>query len=128
MESIPKTDISLISTIDLLLRCLTENSKYNYINIKKTHSISLTVFSNFLSFNSCVFIFFVFCVLSNKLNCTTCSICLSFKTKHLELFCKIIIQLSSTGIFLGLWSRRPPCNFTVQLFFLPGCEWLLTII
>ena len=33
------------------------------------------------------------------------------------LFYKIIIQLFSTGIFLGLWSSGPPCNFTEQLFF-----------
>ena len=31
---------------------------------------------------------------------------------------KYLIQPSSTGIFLGFWSRGPPCNFTKQLFFL----------
>ena len=39
------------------------------------------------------------------------------KSRYLELFCKIVIQLFSTGIFLGLMSRGPPCNFTEQLFF-----------
>ena len=99
-----------------------QNSKYTYINIKTTHPIALTSFSNFLSFNSHVFIFFVFCILSSKLNSISCGICLSFKSRHLELLCNIIIQLSSTGIFLGLWSRVPLCNFTEQLFFLRSCE------
>ena len=82
------------------------------INIKTTHPIALTSFSNFLSFNSRVFIFFVFCILSNKLNSISCGIYLSFKSSHLELLCEIIIKLSSTGIFLGLWSGGPPCNLT----------------
>ena len=64
------------------------------------------------------------CISTNKLNSISCGICLSFKSRHLELFCKIIIQLSSTDIFLGLWSRGPPCNFTEQLFFLRSREWL----
>ena len=80
------------------------------------------------SFNSGVFIFFVFCISSNKMNSISCGIFLSFKSRHLELFCKIIIQLSSTGIFLGLWSRGPPCNFTEQLFVLFSFEWLLPMI
>ena len=67
---------------------------------------------------SCIYLF-VFFILSNKLNSISCGICLSFKRRHLELFWKIIIQLSSTGIFLGLWSRCPPFNFTEQVFFLP---------
>ena len=105
-----------------------QQRKHNYINIKTTHPISLTFISNFLSFGSHVFVFFVFCISSNKLNSITCGICLSFKSRHLELFCKTIIQLFSTGIFLGLWSRGSPCNFTEQLFFLHSCEWLLPII
>ena len=64
----------------------------------------------------------------NKLNSILCGICLSFKTRHLELFCKIIIQLFYTGIFLELWLRVPPCNFREQQFFLHSCEWLLPII
>ena len=59
-------------------------------------------------------------------NIISCGICVSFKSRHVELFCKIIIQLFSTGIFLALWSRGPPCNFTEQLFFLHEC--LLPII
>ena len=98
------------------------------ININTIHPIALTSFSNFFSFNSRVFIFFVFCISSNKLSSISCGICLSFKSSHLELFCKIIIKLSSTGIFLGLWSRSSPCNFTEQLFFLRSFEWLLPII
>ena len=54
----------------------------------------------------------------NKLNSISCGIYLSFRSRHLELFCKIIIQVFFTGIFLGLWSRGPSCNFTEQLFFL----------
>ena len=105
-----------------------QKSKYNYINIKTSRSISLTFVSNFRSFDSHLFIFIAFCMLSNKLNRTSCGIYLSFKSRHLELFCKVIIQLSSTGIYLGLWSRDPPCNFPEQLFFLQSCAWLLPII
>ena len=39
----------------------------------------------------------------NKLKSISCGIFLSFKSRHLELLCKIIIQLFSTGIFLGLF-------------------------
>ena len=63
----------------------------------------------------------------NKLKSITWGICLSFKSRYLELFCEIIIHLLFGGIFLRLWSRGPPCNFTEQLFFLHGCEWLLPI-
>ena len=105
-----------------------QKSKYNYINIKTTRPVSLTFFSNFLSFYSRVLIFFVFSISSSKLNSISCDIFLLFKRRHLELFCKTIIQLSSIGIFLGLWSRGPPCNFTEQLCFLRSCEWLLLII
>ena len=159
MKSISKS-ISNASTIYLLLRCSTE--KQTQV-IKATHPISLTFFSNFLSFDSRVFIFFVFCILSNnrsshrkcsvkkvfleisqnsqentcvsglqlllkketlaqvlscefceiskntfliehlgttdsleKLNSISCGICLLFKSRHLGLFCKAIIQLFST--------------------------------
>ena len=98
-----------------------QKSKYNYINIKTTHPTSLIFFSNFLSFDSCLSIFFLFCISSNKLNCLSCGICLSFKSRHLELSCNIIIRLSSACIFLGLWSRSPPSNFTERLFFLHNC-------
>ena len=94
------------------------------INIKTSHPNALTSFSFFVSFNSCVFISFVFCISPNKMNSILCDVCLSFKGSHLELFCKIIIQLFSTCIFLGLWSRGPPCNF-IELIFscasLNGC-------
>ena len=110
-----KQTFHLTSTIYLLL----------LLNIKKLILFLLLFFSNFLSFDSRVFIFFVFCVSSTiSQNSISCGICLSFKTRHLELFCKIIIQLFSTGIFLGLWSRGSPCNFTEQLLFLHSCEWL----
>ena len=82
---------------------------------------------SFLSIPVCSYFWFCFFVSSNKPNSISCGICLSFKSKHLQLFYKIIIQLSSTGIFLGLWSKVPPCNFTEQLFFLHSCEWLLPI-
>ena len=86
-------------------------------------SISLTFVSNFLSFDSRVLIFIVLFISSNKLNSISCGICLSFKSKHLELFCKIIIQLSFTGIYVGFWSRDPPCDFRGQLLFLHSCAW-----
>ena len=54
-------------------------------------------------------------------------ICLPFKSRHVELFCKIVIQLFSTGIFLGFLSRGSPCNFTEQLVFLHRFECLLPI-
>ena len=78
-----------------------------------------------LSFASHVFIF-VFCISSNKLNSISCGICL-FKSRHLQLFCKIVIQLFFTGIYLRLWSRGPPYNFTEQLFSctaVHGYHWL----
>ena len=112
-----KQTFHLTSTIYLLLRCF-------------TLFLSL-FFPNFLSFDSRVFIFFVFCIssdISNKLSSISYGICLSFKSRHLELFYKIIIQLFSTSIFLGLRSRSPPWNFTEQLFFFRSCEWLLPII
>ena len=115
--------LTLKSSIDRKVNGARIKSKHNYINIKTTDP-----FSNFLSFHSRVFIFFMFCISSNKLNSISCGICLSFKSRHLELFCKIIIQLFSTGIFLVLCSRSPPCNFTERLFFLHSCEWLLPII
>ena len=116
MKSIPKTSISFNYYVARQYEIQQYNhiniSKYNYINIKTIHPVSLTFFSNFLSFDSRVFIFSVFCISSKKLNSILCGIGLSFKSWHLELFGKIIIQLSSTDIFLGLCSRRPPCNFT----------------
>ena len=79
-------------------------SNYNYISIKTTNPIFLTFFSNFL----------FFCISSTE----------QFIVWHLFIIQKqafrvvlsIIIQLSSASIFLGLWSRGPPCNFTEQLF------------
>ena len=53
----------------------------------------------------------------NKLNNISYGTCFPSKSRHSELFCNIIHQLFSTGIFLGLWSRGPPYNFTEQLFF-----------
>ena len=60
MKSIPKTNISfnfyhLSSSTVLDIKANTK------VNIKTTYTIALTSFSNFLSFNSSVFIFFVFC-------------------------------------------------------------------
>ena len=46
--------------------------------------------------------FFVVCSSSNKVNSISCGIYLSFKSRDLELFCKISIHLSFKGIFLGL--------------------------
>ena len=62
MKSIPKTNISfnlnVISSSTVLDR--KANTK---INIKTTYPlIALTFFSNFLSFNSRAFDFFVFCI------------------------------------------------------------------
>ena len=118
-----KRAFHLTSTIYLFLRWSKEK--------QTIHPISLTFFSNFLSCDFHVFIFFVFCISfsnSNKLNSISCGICLSLKSRHLEVFCKIIIQLFPTGIFVGLWWRGPPCNFTEELFFSRSCEWLLPII
>ena len=50
----------LTSTIYLLLRCSTEKQT------QLTHPISLTFFSNFLSFDSRVFIFSTYCISSNN--------------------------------------------------------------
>ena len=36
------------------------------------------------------------------------------KSRRLELFCKVIMQISSTGIFLGSLSRGPSRNVTEQ--------------
>ena len=121
--------------------------KSKYVNIKTIHPIFLTFFSYFLSLDSRIFIFSVYG--------------LSFKSRHLELFCKTAVWQNitkivlffyvkldlfsvqfikyeqftnllkmkcSTGIFLGLWTKGPTCNFTEQLFFLQNCEWLLPII
>ena len=71
-------------------------SKYNYINIKTTHPISFT-FSQIPFFQfSCVHLF---CVLY-FVNWT----------------------VYSTGIFVGLSSWGPPCNFAEWLFFLHSCN------
>ena len=118
-----KQAFHLTSTVYLLLRWSKEK--------QTIHPISLIFFSNFLSFDFHVFIFFVFCISSsnsNKLNSISCGICLSFKSRHLVVFCKIIIQLFPTGIFVGLWLRGPPCNFTEELLFLHSCKWQLPII
>ena len=127
MKSYQKQTFHFISTI----YGAQQKSKYNHVNIKKNSPYFSYFFSNFLSFDSRVFIFFMFCISSNKLNIISCGICLSFKSRHLELLFRIIVhitQLSSIGIFLGLWSRGLPCNFTEQLFFFHNCEWLLLII
>ena len=39
----------------------------------------------------------------------------------LGLFCKIIIQLSSTGIFIGLGSRGPPLKNNYFFYTVSGC-------
>ena len=36
----------------------------------------------------------------NKLNNMSCGICLLFKSRHIEVFCKIMFQLFSTGILV----------------------------
>ena len=54
MKSIRKTNISF-NFYDLPA----SKGKHDYIKIKTTHPILLTFFSNFLSFDSCVLIFFV---------------------------------------------------------------------
>ena len=100
MKSIPKTNISF-NFYHLFFSTVLDR-KANYVNIETTHSIDLTSFFNFLSFNFRVFMSFVFCISSNKRNSISCGICLSFKSRHLELFCKIIVHLSSTGIVLAL--------------------------
>ena len=74
MKSIPKTNISFNfyhwPTSTVLNRKVNTN-----INIKTTHLISLTFFSYFLSFDSHVFIFFVFCISSNyKCSHRKCSV------------------------------------------------------
>ena len=117
MKSFPKTDISF-NFYHLSSSTVLDRKANTKTNIKTTHPIALTSFSNFLSFNSRVFIFFVFCISTEQYLVWHLLI---IKSRNVELFCKIIIQLSSTGIFLGLWSRGPPCNFTEQLFFLHSC-------
>ena len=127
MKSVPKANFSF--SFYHLLSFTELDRKVNITKeILKQLALFLLLFSNFLSLDSRMFIFFVFCFLSNKLNSISCGICLSFKSRHLDLFCEITILPSSTGIFLGLWSRGPSRNSTEQLFFSHSCEWLLPII
>ena len=88
-----------------------------HINITTTHPISVTFFSNFLSFDCRVFIIFVFCISSNncnKLNSISRGICVSFKSSYLELFCKIIIYY--LAILQRNFSRVMVKSSTVQLY------------
>ena len=77
MKSIPKTNISCnfyhLSSSTVLDRIA------NTTEYKTTHPIALTTSSNFLSFNSRVFIFYVFCILSNKLNSVSVAFVYHFK-------------------------------------------------
>ena len=98
MKNIPKTRISF-NFYHLSSSRVLDRKANTKINIKTTHPIALTSFSNFLSFNSRVFIFFVFCISTEQYLVWHLLI---IKSRNVELFCKIIIQLSSTGIFLGL--------------------------
>ena len=82
----------------------------------KYQNNSVTIFSLPFS-DSGVFNFFMFCISSIKLNCISCDICLSFKSRHLELFCKIIIQLSSTGIFLEVIIKSSTLQLYWKTFF-----------
>ena len=50
------------------------------------------------SWFSCVL---VVCISSNKVSSVSCGIGLSFKSRHLELFCNIVIQLSPPRVFYG---------------------------
>ena len=98
-----------------------QKSKHKYIktNILKQLTLFLLLSLQISSLSVFVFSTFSFFIFSNncsKLNSISCDICWSFKSSHLELFCKITIQLFSTGILLGLWSRSPPCNFTENYF------------
>ena len=130
MKSIPKINISF-SFYHLPSSTVIERKANKTISILKQLTLFLLFFfSNLLSFDSRVFIFFLFYISSNnsnKLNSILYGICLSFKSRNLELFCKIINQLFSTSVILGLWLRGPPCNITEQLLFLHSCEWLLPI-
>ena len=129
MKTITKTNISF-NFYHLPTSTVFDRNTNTTIRLKQLTLFLLLFFSNFLPFNPRVFIFFVFCISSNncnKLNSISCGICLSFKSRHLELFCQIIIHLSSTGIFLGLRSKGPP-YFTEHVFFLHSCKWLLRIV
>ena len=96
-------------------------SRKNYINIKTIHSISLTL-SDFLSFDSHVFIFFVFCVSSNnRSNHWRCSVkkgvlrnFAKFIGKHLcksFFFNKVAGLRPATLLKKRLWHRCFLVNF-----------------
>ena len=105
MKSITKTNISF-NFYHLPTSTVFDRNTNTTIRLKRLTLFLLLFFSNFLPFNPRVFIFIVFCIPSNncnKLKSILYGICLSVKSRHLELFCKIIIQLFSAGIFLGLW-------------------------
>ena len=65
MKSIPKPNISF--NFYHLPSSKVLDRKTNYVNIKTTHPISFTFDSNTLSFDSCMFIFIMFSISSNKL-------------------------------------------------------------
>ena len=118
-----KQTFCLTYIIYQLLWCSTEKQiqLHKYQNKSTYFSYFFFKFS-FFRFTCVNFFCILYFVI--KLNCISCGIYLSFKRRHLELFCKIIIHLSTTGIFLELWSRGPPSYITKQLFFLQavnGC-------
>ena len=126
MKSIPKTNISF----NLYhLPYITVPETCNFI---KKETLAQVFACEFCEISKNTFFYRTprgdcFC---NKLNSISCGICSSFKSRHFELFCKITIQLFSTGIFLGLRSRQEVHLATLQeqLFFLDSHEWLLPII
>ena len=106
-----KQKFNLTSTNYLLLRCSTE--RQTQLNVKTTHPISLKFFSNFLSFDSRVFIFFVFCISSNNRSihrkCSVEKVVFRNFAKHLcqSLFFNKVADLrlylkkdTGTGVFL----------------------------
>ena len=105
MKSIPKTNIYLYGA--------REESQNNYINIKTADPISLTFFSNFLSFDSRVLIFFVCCILSTE----------KYLVSHLFVIQKqafrVVLQNYYSAIlhryFLGLWSASNQAEKLKQL-------------
>lgn len=118
-EKTQKYDIPVADHSFLVIK-----SKFEY----QTQSLNSYFFRNFLSFDPRLFIFFVFCISNQKLNSMSGYTCLSFTSRHLELLCKNVIQLSYKRIILDLWLKVPSCNFTEQIIFLYSCEWTVPII
>ena len=115
MKSTPKINISF-NFYHLFFSTVLDRKANTAIWILKQLTLFLLLFFR-ISFLSILVCSSFLCFVFRQLSSISCGICLSFKSRHLELSCKIFIQLSSTVIFVELWSRGPPYYFAEQLFF-----------